>query len=64
MRTYKVVRQSNAGETEHQRIKIWDGGDLLWEREADSYVDVNGEMIQLSALTDVQIIELYRKQHE
>jgi len=64
MRTYKVVRQKSTVEGEHEFVKIWDGGDLLWERDADSYVELNGEMVQLSALTDVQIIELYRNQHK
>ena len=63
MKTYKVIRQNGNGDAEGV-IKIWDGGDLLWERAGDSLIDVNGEMIKLSTLTDVQIVELYRKAHE
>ena len=63
MRTYKVVRQNN-NDGQQEIVKIWDGGDLLWERPGDSFVEVNQEMVKLSSLTDVQIVELYRKAHE
>jgi hypothetical protein len=64
MRTYKVVRQNSTVEAGNELIKIWDGGDLLWEREGSSFIDVDGKMMKLSDLSDVQIVELYRKQHE
>ena len=64
MLTYKVVRQNNTGDGEHPLIKIWDGGNLLWEREADSYVEVQGQMVQLGTLTDVELIDLYRRENE
>jgi hypothetical protein len=64
MRAYKVVRRSGTGEAPEESIRIWDGENLLWERDADSFVDREGQMVKLSALTDLEIIELYRKAHE
>jgi hypothetical protein len=64
MRAYKVIRKSGTDESSGETIKIWDGESLLWERDAGSFVDFEGQMIKLSALTDLQIVELYRKEHE
>jgi hypothetical protein len=64
MRAYKVIRKSGSGESADESVKIWDGESLLWERDADSFVDVDGQMTKLSSLTDLQVVELYRKEHE
>ena len=63
MQAYKVVRRGGTGEPPDESIRIWDGENLLWERDSDSYVETEGQMVKLSTLTDLQIIELYRKEH-
>ena len=63
MRAYKVVRRGGTGDAPDESIRIWDGEKLLWERPTDSYVESDGQMVKLSDLTDLQLIELYRKEH-
>ena len=44
MKAYKVVRRSGAtAEAPDESVRIWDGENLLWERTADSYVEVDGK---------------------
>jgi hypothetical protein len=63
VRAYKVVRRGGPGEAADESIRIWDGENLLWEKPTDSYVESDGQMVKLSDLTDLQLIELYRKEH-
>ena len=63
MQAYKIVRRGGTGEAPDESIRIWDGENLLWEWDSDSYVETEGQMVKLSTLTDLQIIELYRKEH-
>ena len=64
MKTYKVVRRGSTGESADDTIRIWDGENLLWERQADSFVEMDGQMVKLGDLADVQIVEFYRLANE
>jgi len=64
MKTYKVVRRNGTGDAPDEAIRIWDGEKLLWERQADSFVERDGKMVKLSELPDVEIVELYRAANE
>jgi hypothetical protein len=64
MKTYRIIRGSATDNASQQAVRIWDGESLLWERPGDTYTEHDGKMVQLSTLTDEEIIALYRKDHE
>lgn len=61
MPRYQVWRSSGTGEVPHDVIRIVSGEDYLWEGDAESYVQIDGQTVRLSDLPDEKIIDEYVK---